>query len=140
MKIGTSHNQYLSAAIEWLPNLSDRGFGFWDTFEADRKQLAQRGAEFDAVRAWIWRHLNAIRTMNRRHSSYGLKHIAERELGHYISNGLFIAAMAGAGFRVQPVGHNAHFNVSEKSVRVAAKRSTAHFQRACGNNCVVSSR
>jgi hypothetical protein len=61
--------------------------------------------------------MSKIKTINYRHSSYGLKHIAEKHLGTYISNGEIIAAMILSGFTYKcERGPNAHFNVSEKSV------------------------
>lgn len=121
--ITVSPNPDLQAVLNRMPNLSDSGFRVWESFDDDRATLAQRGGEFDKVREWIWRNFNAIRTMNHRHTSYGLKHLVENDLGFHISNGLFIAAMAGAGYRVDVIGHNARFNVSERSVAALVQQS-----------------
>ena len=39
------------------------------------------------------------KTINKRISSYGLKHLAERHVGAYISNEALIKAMLESGFR-----------------------------------------
>lgn len=58
-----------------------------------------------------------IKSLNYKHSSYGLKHIAERTIGRYVSNGELIAAMILQGYNYKPYGKiNAIFNVSEAAV------------------------
>jgi hypothetical protein len=64
---------------------------------------------------WIDAHLVSRQTFNPRHSSYGLKHMAEEDIG-YITNGQFIAAMMACGYRYKVVGLNALFNVSERAI------------------------
>nr|ALS91550.1 putative vacuolating cytotoxin [uncultured bacterium] len=53
--------------------------------------------------------------INRKRNSYGLKHVAEGDIG-YITNGQFIAAAIHSGFEYEQVntGANMHFNSSEK--------------------------
>ena len=53
------------------------------------------------------------KTINKRISSYGLKHLAERQVGSYISNEALIQAMLESGFRAQPIRGtpNFYFNV-----------------------------
>ena len=73
---------------------------------------------------------NRIKSLNKRHSSYGYKHLVQSwcqsrvERGEvvptYIANGSFIAAAVGMGFSFEPEGPNAYFNISEKSVKAAA--------------------
>lgn len=46
-------------------------------------------------------------TLNKDHTSYGLKHIVERILDRYVSNGEFIAAMILEGYRWKPVTNDA---------------------------------
>lgn len=67
-----------------------------------------------------------IRSFNVKHTSYGLKHIAEkraRKLSDnkvgYITNGALILAMVAAGFRFMRKGDspNVFFNVSERALR-----------------------
>ena len=53
------------------------------------------------------------KTMNKRITSYGLKHLAERQAGAYISNEALIQAMIESGFRAEQVRNtpNYYFNV-----------------------------
>ena len=53
------------------------------------------------------------KTMNRKISSYGLKHLAERQAGSYISNEALIQAMIESGFRAERIRDtsNYYFNV-----------------------------
>jgi len=53
------------------------------------------------------------KTINKRITSYGLKHLAERQVGSYISNEALIQAMIESGFRAQQIRGtpNYHFNV-----------------------------
>ncbi len=53
------------------------------------------------------------KTINKRISSYGLKHLAERQVGSYISNEALIQAMIESGFRAQRIRDtpNYFFNV-----------------------------
>lgn len=49
-------------------------------------------------------------------SSYSLKHIVEKILGTYVSNGQLIAAALCLGFRAVPLGPNAVFNMRQKDM------------------------
>lgn len=66
------------------------------------------------------KQLDKIKTFNKWHNSYNLKHIFEfSENGFYVTNGAFKQAMILAGFnyRKQGDGTNWIFNISEKSVK-----------------------
>lgn len=63
--------------------------------------------------------------INKNHSSYGLKHLAERRAAklsdgevRYISNGALILAMVDAGFEFRKIEDtpNVYFNVSERAL------------------------
>lgn len=72
---------------------------------------------------WIKENLEPIKTFNLRHTSYGLKHIFERNGGFYIGNGAFKGAMLKCGFRVKDRSAlNWKFNVSEKSKAFQMRR------------------
>lgn len=70
-----------------------------------------------------------IKSFNNRHTSYGLKHLAERRARRlsahdekrvdYITNGALILAMIDAGFDFKRDGDspNVFFNVSEKELK-----------------------
>lgn len=75
-----------------------------------------------------------INTINKRHTSYGLKQLAEKRArklsAHdekrvdYISNGALILAMVDAGFRILREGDspNVFFNVSERALKKLYKQ------------------
>ena len=58
------------------------------------------------------------KSINRRISSYGLKHLAERQVGSYISNEAMIKAMVESGFRAQQIRGttNFYFNAQLREV------------------------
>ena len=70
---------------------------------------------------WLRSNVEPIKTINRRHSSYGLKHMASlfrpTDYVCYISNGVFIAAamIVGYPFKLDPP--NAMFGMSERSIK-----------------------
>jgi hypothetical protein len=94
------------------PALTVQGFDpFWPAkppenrlakFEADRTELLHPDTieAFGRVIEWLSR-FDKSKTFNRRGTSYGLKHVAQREIG-YMPNGVFIAAAVAAGFEVRP--------------------------------------
>ena len=110
--------------LEQEPQLSDFGFGLSDfyktreeaaaKFREDRKRIRDLDslAEFIAARGWL-RRFAKLEAFNRRGNSYGLKHVAEHDIG-YVSNGVFIAAAIAEGFRARRInnGPNAIFNIS----------------------------
>lgn len=65
-------------------------------------------------------------TINRGPGSYGLKHVAERLLGRYVSNGQLICAAIHCGLRYMPTDYdspNAYFNLSQVWVNQQHKLS-----------------
>lgn len=70
------------------------------------------------------KQFDEIQTINKRHSSYGLKHIFERsENGFYITNGMFKGAMEELNFKILKTNKNWNFNISEKSVKELKKNN-----------------
>lgn len=113
------------------PLLSDGGYGvsrdYANKHTAWRASLVTPGsiAEIERLVEWIDGNLTPQRTINRRHSSYGLKHIAERETG-YISNGQFIVAALLCGYRMESKPHyNPSFNITEASIQRTIRRLDA---------------
>lgn len=81
----------------------------WDE-PPDEKQVA-------VCTAWLQEHAKPRKTVNRRYSSYSLKHVAERAAGEYVTNGALILAALRLGHDVIPDGPdncNAHFRASFK--------------------------
>jgi hypothetical protein len=68
--------------------------------------------------------MEKIKAINRRYSSYGLKHLFEKKTG-YIPNGIFIAAAIHCGFRYKAYGNspNPCFNISNASLKALEKDS-----------------
>jgi hypothetical protein len=65
------------------------------------------------------------RTINKRITSYGLKHIAERAIDAYVANGTCIAAVIASHFDYQliPGSPNVWFNMSTLWVRAEEQRA-----------------
>ena len=85
----------------------------------ERGRLAAPGsvAEIAAAADWIAGHWAPRQTVNRNHSSYGLKHYYEAAPGgEYVTNGQFIVALLLAGFTApMDDGLNPSFAISEPS-------------------------
>ena len=118
----------MTAILEREPQLSDFGFGVFDPRHKTPDQRAaelrqgrddilhQRSlAQFVAARGWL-RRFDKIKTVNNRGTSYGLKHVAEHDIG-YVTNGVFIAAAIAEGFTIKPEGPNARLNISTRAWR-----------------------
>lgn len=115
--------QRLPAILSQEPLLTYFGFGEFDqpfaATQKGRNNLLVAIAEIDRARAWL-RTQQPRLTLNARRSSYGLKHIAERAAGNYISNGAFIAAALLEGWTVKRIpgsNPNAWLNISEKGLK-----------------------
>ena len=70
-----------------------------------------------AVMRWICQHCRGIKTENKKHTSYGLKHMLESDIGVYVTNNQFKHAMLIAGFK--PVDErmlNWTFRISETTL------------------------
>ena len=122
----------IAQVLDRLPLLNDDGIGLYDldrwlTAEERSWQLTRlRSAllankeQCTAACAWL-NDKEKTKTINRRHSSYGYKHMVEESAGHYISNGAFIVAAIHCGFHYQIVldSPNVMFGISERSLRRA---------------------
>ena len=112
------------------PYLNAHGIGLFDGFrgkpleerraiqERDRRKL--RGSVSDVARTveWLRANIKPIKTINGRHTSCGLKHIMERHVGYYVTNGVFIAAALIEDYPVRfNDGPNPCFGMSEKSIK-----------------------
>jgi hypothetical protein len=121
-------------AIAQYPELTD--FGFGACFGERRLPSAEREAAFRANRAKMFEERSLLQflsarawlqgqgkrqTINRRGTSYGLKHIAAHDIG-YVTNGMFICAAISAGFQIERAGAwwgspNAWLNISTRAWR-----------------------
>lgn len=70
--------------------------------------------EIEKAIEWIHANAEMRKTINKNHSSYGLKHKAEKWANHYISNDSLIEAMIQCGYNMQrchPTSPNYYFNI-----------------------------
>lgn len=124
----------IASTIAKVPALNRQGIGLSNFHEKltreEYRRLMIEEQEFLLCQAeactrvcgWL-EDKKKTKTINRRHSSYGLKHIAETEIG-YIGNGAFIAAAIFMGFpyRINNESINPSFGISERSLKAIGKR------------------
>lgn len=79
---------YQARCYENYDPLGDDPIHFLHLAEEERNQL----------HSWIKESIKPRKTMNLKHSSYGLKHIYEHDTGNYVTNGQFKGAMITAGY------------------------------------------
>lgn len=86
-------------------------------FREDQEKLLKNVKQFENACHW-WAVREKIESFNTKHTSYGLKHEAEEDIG-YVTNGAFIAAAIRCGFNYHWIDNsiNVMFNVSEKSLK-----------------------
>lgn len=120
----------LAITMNQVPLLNDFGIGIYagdrkkpkteqDEIRAkDTAKLRSSVAEVEATVQWLLENVQPTKTINKLHTSYGLKHIAEKDIG-YITNGVFIAAgiIAGYPYEILPDSPNVPFGMSEKSIK-----------------------
>jgi hypothetical protein len=87
-------------------------------FQANRAEmLGEHGIDKFIRAAKFLSKFGQRKSMNRKRSSYGLKHDAERAEGDDVANGMLIAAALAMGFsaeRTHAGSPNAYFNISSK--------------------------
>lgn len=75
--------------------------------------------EQTTLRSWVKTHITPRKTINRRYTSYGLKHDFEDDKEHggfYVSNGAFKGAMRVCGFEADNENEtNWNYCISDKS-------------------------
>lgn len=98
-----------------LRGLNKAGFqNFTEDFDSS---IFENNETIELLRPEIKKYFAKIKTANKNHSSYGLKHIAERHIGTYVSNGELIYAMHLEGYKIFHQNINCSFNVSELGIR-----------------------
>jgi len=101
--------QEIQNVIEKHPNLTAHGFGVGPAVHPE---------EFKLCVTWLSERDLRIRrrTINYKLSSYTWKHIVERSVKEYISNGAFICAALHLGFKmkkIDPISPNVCFNMKK---------------------------
>ncbi len=118
----------IQKAIDQVPELTDFGIGIFEhgrgltptqrtsKFQEYQQKLLDSAEEFEKTCEWLSTK-ERRKTINKSHTSYGLKHMAERDIG-YITNGVFIAAAIHCGFKIQFFHGSANvcINISEKAL------------------------
>ncbi len=119
--------------MDEVPGLNDFGIGVYEErrkkpeerikeLEEGRISLLARVNECNRVCEWL-DQIDKISSINDKHSSYGLKHIAEKDVD-YVTNGAFIAAAIYRGYRhrITSGRPNVHFGMSERSIKAVMLR------------------
>lgn len=120
------------------PELSDFGVGLYGGHrdksaaekdainDKNRETLRSSVATVARTVTWLRENIERTPTINKRHSSYGIKHMAEQDIG-YITNGVFIAAgiIEGYPYKFVPGSPNVPFGMSEKSLKEVSLRRTS---------------
>ncbi len=105
------------------PDLNSFGFGLTRSAYPSPAEYQRRLAEsrdemildydrFERVCNWLRQNGRSRKTINTQMGSYGWKHHVERDIGVYVTNGIFIAAAIHSGFRYKKHAPNAYFNLS----------------------------
>lgn len=73
---------------------------------------------------WVYTHLEQRQSINYKHSSYGIKHRAEYDLGFHVPEMVLVFAMLLAGYQAKQYGKATkhYFNVTQRSVNRCYKR------------------
>lgn len=116
--------------INQIPELTDFGIGIYENgkglstseyeleFKKNQNLLLKSTDSFDKTVNWLC-DIKKIKRINNKHTSYELKHLAEKDI-NYITNGVFIAAAIHCGFnyKLEKGCPNVLFNMSEKSIKM----------------------
>lgn len=99
-----------------LCGLDRSGFQNFDKeFNSD---IFKENKTIDLLRPAIRKYFTKTKAIYRGSSSYGIKHVAEKYLGTYISNGELIYAMHLEGYKIARDGINCYFNISQSDNRL----------------------
>lgn len=128
----------LAITMAQHPELNDFGIGLYSGHKKkpveeqraivakDRETLRASTAAVETAVVWLRENIEPIQTINKTRTSYGIKHIANKDIG-YITNGVFIAAgiIAGYSYEIVPSSPNVSFGMSEKSLKEISMRRTS---------------
>lgn len=82
----------------------------------ERAALVGQEARVLEIAVWLREHVTPIKTPTV--GSYGIKHMVERVIGKYVTNGEFIAAALIAGYQFKhTAGPNMLFGMSARDVK-----------------------
>jgi hypothetical protein len=90
-------------------------FGLWPSHTAIHpRDIPPNALQVETARAWLRLFGTKTKSMNRRRTSYGMKHTAEHWAGRYVSNGALLRAAESEGYRIErtrPGSPNGHLNI-----------------------------
>lgn len=125
----------LERVMSEIPRLTDFGIGLYEErhipieerpalLAAEREALRKNAPAVAATVEWLRKNVAPVR--KRTHSSYGVKHVAEKDIG-YITNGVLIAAaiIAGYPYKIVPGSPNVSLGMSTKSLEACRLRARA---------------
>ena len=93
------------------------------------KNTDTRSCDEEAIkkcREFIREYCTTRKTLNRKFSSYFLKHVCEKVIGDYVSNGDFIQAAILEGYRVEPIEDTFSGNINIRVKREVIDQYCAH--------------
>jgi hypothetical protein len=122
----------IAKVIQREPRLTSHGLGIfhypgqkppshhslYQAFLAEQEELLNAEKKCTAICAWLTGVVTR-KTINSKVGSYGLKHLCEREIGQYVTNGELIAACIHMGLTFTQEGFrspNVCFNISSSTV------------------------
>jgi len=93
-----------------------------ESYEPEKDFDNKDSEEIAVCIKWITDYCEELKHINKKVSSYNLKHLVERESGIYISNGSFIQAAINVGLKILPDIPNAFFNLKIKQLQVGDEK------------------
>lgn len=128
-------DRQLALLMDREPHLNRYGFGAGpsartvqerlDNMVNWRAELRVSAGHVAKIGVWLVENVEARQTINTSVGSYGLKHLAESDLGGYVANGELIAAAILAGYsyrRNDGTSPNAVFAMSSRSITALRRR------------------
>jgi hypothetical protein len=94
-----------------------------ENLEFNEHELSE-GIRKSSLCDWIINNLKPIKSINKRHTSYGIKHLLYNDIKIYYTSEEFTCGMREVGYcTYKPLlSKNWCFNVSERSLNEASKR------------------
>ena len=81
-------------------------------FPSDKKEDQIDKNKLEHIISYIELWFDKTINISKKQSSYGLKHLVERNIDTYVSNGELVASMIICGYKYKADGINCYFNVN----------------------------
>lgn len=78
---------------------------------SDKQEDQIDKTKLEHIISFIEMWFDKTKSIRKKQSSYGLKHLVERNINTYVSNGELIASMIICGYKYKVDGINCYFNV-----------------------------